>query len=170
MNYLKCKDYFIFKFRFYADKRILDKWHRDGGGVPKQHCDRAVASCNFLLALVKKITGKKQEYWFSEYLFEPYDCMIEEIQETHGIYRFLLSDGYYTFFIPIRHTEIIEWIKPKIKFPHKIIKKTSVGFINHNEDCSFHRSLSAQRTKDFKQKILIAESTRKVLFEKCNNW
>lgn len=170
---LKCKDYFIFKFRYYADKKMLNRWHADRGlqepvNIPilQQHYDRANLSIDFLFNLAEKVTGKNKKEWYSKYMFSTIDCILEEMQETHGIFRWEFSEGYHTYLIPIRHVEIIEWVKPQIKYPHKILKRSSFGYIPTDENTNYHRISSENNTKSFKHKIFIAENTRKVLFEK----
>lgn len=166
MNKLKCKDYFIFKLRYYADKKILDKWHTTFSHVPKQHMERARLSNDFFWNLIEKITGKNKNEWYSTYMFDTNDCALEAMEETHGIYRWLLTEGYYTYFVPKQHTEIIEWVKLNIKSPYKILKRSSTGYVEFNKNHYQFRHNSKKRTEIFKHKIFIEQNTRKVLLEK----
>lgn len=166
MNKLKCKDYFIIKIRYCADKKALDKWLRTLSHAPKQQIERARLSNEFFWNLTEKVTGKNQNEWNSTYMFDTHDCVLETMEETHGIYRWLLTEGYYTYFIPKQHIGIIEWIKLYIKSPYKILKRSSTGYVEFNKDYYHFRNNSKKRTEIFKHKIFIEQNTRKVLFEK----
>lgn len=163
---INCSDYFIFKLRYYADKRILDRF----GPSHTQHYERAKLSHEFLWALVEKVTNKKEEYWHQEYIFNSVECALEEIAETHGIHRWVFRDAYYTYFIPKEHIEIIEWIKLNIKSPYKILKKSSSGYVAEAKDLQYHRNASKIHTEEFKHKIFVSENTRKILTEKKIPW
>ncbi len=168
MNTLKCKNYFIFDLRYYADKRLLTRRRLLGEEVfPPQHMQRAVLSNDFFWGLVEKVTGKKQDYWYKSYMYSTVECVLEEIEETHDIHRWLFRDGCYTYFIPHKHVEIIEWIKQNIKSPYKIKKKSSSGHISLIK--TYHRDTSKIDTDKFKHKIFIAENTRIILIEKNEN-
>jgi len=165
MTNIKCKDYFIFKLRYYADRSVLDRF----GPSHPQHSERARLSSDFFWAFTEKVTGKKQDVWYAEYMFGTRECATEELAADFGIFIFLLSEGCYTYFIPLNHKEIINWIIPNIHSPYKILKKTSVGFVNTDKNQRWKRDRGKKFTDDWKQKIFIQENTRKILVEKDEN-
>ena len=97
------------------------------------------------------------------------ECAVEEMKEEFGIFRFSLSDGCYTYLIPIRHEEIIEWVKLNINSPYKILKRTSVVFISTNENLKWQRDRSKEFTERWKQELFIRQNTRTILIEKNEN-
>lgn len=165
MEKIKCKDYFIFKLRYCADRRILDRF----GPSHPQHWERAELSIEFFWNFVERVTGKKQSYWYDEYMTFTQECATEELATDYGIFRFLLSAGCYTYFIPLKYKEIIDWVVPNIRSPYKIIKKASVGFVNTDKNCRWYRDNGKKFTEDWKQKMFIRENTRNILLEKNEN-
>lgn len=167
MSEIKTKDFFIFKLNYYADKKVLDRWHAyEGLPVPAQHIERAQLSNDFLWALAEKVTNKKQKEWREEFLFDTIECALEEMAETHQIYRWLFRDGWYTYFIPKKHEDIISWVIKNIKSPYKILKRSGVGHI-HRKSTSRHLRDGSKKSSDiFKHKVFLFNNTRRVLVEK----
>ena len=165
MNFnIKCKDYFIFKLRYYADKRVLDRF----GPSHPQHWERAKLSNEFFWDFFEKVSGKNMRDYHREYMLDTVKCAKEELEETHGIYRFQLSDAYYTYLIPKIYPEIFEWVLLNIKSPHKILQRASVGFVN-KQTSNYERTQSKKFTEKFKHDMFVRENTRKILFEKDEN-
>lgn len=162
LDSIECKDYFIIKVKCYADRRILDQF----GLSHPQHWERAQLSLDFFWALVEKVTGENQNYFFEKYMFNTMDCAKEEIQDTHNILQYDI-ESHYLYFIPKEHKKIIDWIIENIKSPHKILKKTHTGY--RIQDTDYRRKESLLQTEKFKDKIFIAENTRNVLIEKKSN-
>lgn len=131
---MKCEDFFIIKLRYYADEKVLNKFYKTPGHesqpLPKQHWERAQLYTKFYWDFIEKVTGKNQDFWFKQYMFNTKECVEDEIKGSHGI---IIQDceGWYKFFIPIKHTELIEWIQKNTTIPTKIIKKTNMFWINH---------------------------------------
>ena len=78
---MKCKDYYIFKIKYFADKKILDEWHKNNGPTPKQHWQRAQDYNKFIWKFIKKVTGKPDTYWYKTYAFEARECAFEYVEE-----------------------------------------------------------------------------------------
>lgn len=163
-NYIS-KNYFKVKIRYYADKKLLDRSR--GGNLPAQHRERAALYNDFFWKFVEKVTGKTNLEFHDIYMFGATECAHEEMEQTHGIVIKLFEDGYYTYYIPNNHLEIIEWVKLNVKSPYKVLKRAHT-LSYHSSTVNYHRSDSKERTERFKQMILISESTRKILIEKVN--
>lgn len=159
---LKCKDYFIFKFRYYADKKILDKY----GPSHKQHWERGEQSDIFFWTFFEKATNITEDVFREKFMFRTLECGYEELKETCGIYIFTICEGYYTYAVPWRHTELINWIKLKLTEPHQIVTRAHFGYVNIKATSSYQRNKSSERTDEFKKARFIEESTRRILIEK----
>lgn len=159
---LKCKDYFIFKFRYYANKRILDRH----GPSHKQHWERAEQSHRFFWIFFEKATKVTEDLFREKFVFGSEECALEELIEKCGIYRFNIGEGFQTYVVPWKHIELINWLKSTLKKPHRIVTRASFGYVNVKAASTYQREKSLEMTKDFKHKCFIAESTRKILIEK----
>jgi len=126
MNKIKCKDFFIIKVLNYADKKILTKWHIEGGPMPTQHRERAEMDYHLYSEFVKYVTGRSLDEWRPTYHYDTMNCVSEEIYEHYGI---IIQDneGYRTFLIPIGNTKCINWITKHIKAPYRIVQKIVLG-------------------------------------------
>lgn len=131
MSRIKCKDYFIIKIVNYADKKVLDKWHDDGGPTPKQHMIRAQMDYDLFSDFTQFVTGRTLDEWRPTYHYDTMNCVSEEIYEHYGI---IIQDneGYRTFLIPIANTTCINWIKSNVKAPFKIVQKIMLGASRFN--------------------------------------
>lgn len=159
---LKCKDFFIFKFRYYADKRILDRH----GPSHEQHWKRARESNIFFWNFFEKATNIKEGSFHENFMFCTRECAYEELIEKCGIYIFAICEGFYTYAVPWKHTELIDWINSKLTKPHQIVTRACFGYVNIKAFSTFQRDKSSERTKEFKKLLFIEESTRKILVEK----
>jgi hypothetical protein len=153
-NEVKCKDYFIIKIQYYADKRLLKKWH-EGGVMPIQHWERAKEYVDFVWRFVEMATGEGTEYWHTKYMFDAKECAIEEVEEKYGIF-YSGGEGWATFMIPLRHTKMIKWMKSNIQLPNKVVSRTNlVGYFSR-----LHRNCKRDMAHELKK------TTRKVITEK----
>lgn len=128
MEDIKCSDFFIIKLRNYADEKLMKKWSADGGGVlPKQFYERNDLYNKFFYSLITHLTNETIEHWTRQYMFDLHTCLRDEIHESHDI-LIHCGEGWQTYFIPLEHTELIEWFKANINLPFKLLKKTNLGF------------------------------------------
>ena len=146
---MKCADFFIIKLRYFADDRVLKAFYNTPGHeslpLPKQHYERADKYIKFFWDFVEKVTGKNSGFWYKEYMFMTRECVEDEIKESHGII-ILGGEGWATFLIPIRHTDLIEWVKNNATIPIKIVKRINMFFINH-----WHLDVDQERRKESKR-------------------
>lgn len=150
---VRCKDYFIIKIRNYADEKLLKKSRKEGGPLPKQHHERSHAFITFKWELIKKITGKGLDQWCKIYMTDAANCAMEYIEEKYGI---MLYDGsgWQTFMVPLKHSEIIAWIKENVKLPNKIMQKVSLGHLAYVErDLTWKRNEAKKFTDEMKLKF-----------------
>lgn len=128
---LNCKDYYIIKMRYYADKKLLDKYWEDNHTIPPQHYERCADYMDFRWLLVNEICGKDSMYWHTHYMIDSVECAKEYICEKYNIY-FKTDDGDEILFIPKSNEKIFEWVKDNIpsNIPNKILKKTRNYFNN----------------------------------------
>lgn len=151
---VKCKDYFIIKIRYYANDRLLRKWHA-GGEMPTQHWERAKEYIEFMWMLVEEVTGNDMKYWHEKYMFEAKECAMEEIEEEYSIF-YSGGEGWATLMVPLRQDRIIKWIKSNVRLPYKVVSRTNlVGYFNRCD-----RNYKRDTAHDFKK------ITKKVLTEK----
>ena len=129
----KCADYYIVKIRYYADKHLLDKHHKNGGkgAYPAQHQERAEAYFDFFWEFFEKFTGHKKSKYYFDYMFETRVCAQEELFEKFGVY-IPEGEGSYKWFIPIEQTEMIQYVKDNCKNPMKVLKITNMNYFKLN--------------------------------------
>ena len=146
---MKCSDYYIVKLRYYTDDRVLKNFYKTPGHesqpLPKQHWERAQLYTKLYWDFIEKVTGKEHYYWLKEYMFSTKECVEDEIKESHGII-IMGGEGWATFLIPIRYTDLFEWIKNNTTVPIKIIKKTNMNWINI-WGCQIHSELREEEKK-----------------------
>ncbi len=147
----KCKDYFIIRLRYYADKHILDKWHStDGAPTPKQHWNRAQEINRFFRAFFEQATNTTYTSFISEYMISTRECMIEELSTKYNI---VISDGevWKTWFIPKENTELIQWVLDNVTLPYTTPSKTGTHKLEYRENSSYWRDESREETIKFKK-------------------
>lgn len=159
---MKCDDYVIIRLRYYADASVLNKHYKKPDSeklqLPKQHYTRAEAHNAFFWSFIERVTGKDDKFWYVEFYFDAWDCVKDEIQETHGI---LISEGegWNTYFIPKKHIDIIGWFVANINVPARIIRKSNLGKFRWRglEVTNERREKSRERGRAFKEKFKIKQ-------------
>ena len=141
---MRCKDYYIFKTRYYADEKLLDKWH-NGGTQPQQHWDRAQNHNKFIWDLIKKVSGKDDKYWMMQYMSDSKECALDYIEENFDI-KYSDSEGWITIFVPKSNEKIFKWCKINCKNPWKVLKKTRLGAFSYNRNLKWRREMSRDFT------------------------
>lgn len=127
--YMKCKDYFILKIRYYADEKLLKKWRVTQGPLPLQHMERAQAYNEFQWKAVEFITGKKNQYFFFHYPLSTKDCALEELEDDFGIH-ICRNEAHDHWLIPKSRPDILEWCVQNLpNNPFKVLKK--MKYIGH---------------------------------------
>ena len=119
------KDFSIFKIRYYADEKLLKKWHSNrDSALPLQHSERARNYNDFFWKFVEVVTNKSSNIWHNEYMFGSKDCATEELSD-YGIF---ISDqeGWYTYLIPIERQDLANWIIDNVNLPMKQLRKFSM--------------------------------------------
>lgn len=132
---IQSKNYFIVKVNAYADKHLLDRYHKKypDGHLPKQQHERARSYHAFQLGLIKFITGKDFQQMWEIYKFDVTKCAMEEIQETTGMHYFW-GEGWETYMIPKDRKDILDWILENATGnPVKIMKKARIGLQRYRE-------------------------------------
>jgi hypothetical protein len=128
---LKCNEHFIIKLRYYASEHFLKLMHSDGASSAigrQKHMEATRDYHTFFWNFITRVTEKPDMYFHKHYFMHATECAIEEIYETHGIY-ISQREGHYYYFIPKKHTEIIQWVKDNVNIPCTPLKKTTVGII-----------------------------------------
>jgi len=124
MKEFKCKDYYIIKICYYADKNLNRNYkYKDDPVVKKQHWERAKQYNKFKWEFIEHLTNKSQSYWFNDYMWETDMCAFEEIYEKYGIISQICAEGWYYYYIPKELSEVIEWMKNNLVNPYKILQK-----------------------------------------------
>lgn len=143
---MKCKDYFIFKTRCHADKKLLDEWY-NGGTQPQQQWDRAQNHVSFWWDFIQEVTGKKMEFWLDKYAIDSKECAMDFIEENFGII-YIIIEGTDRLFIPKSNKILFEWCKDNCKNPWKVLQKTTLGVFNYPRDLQWKRENSEEFTKN----------------------
>ena len=144
---IHCKDYFIMKIRTYADKHVLDKWHKTNGPTPQQHRDRAMSIYNFTCALIEHVTHDPYDTFMLLSHLDSDECIRELLYEKSGV-LVRYGEAVRTYMIPNNQTELIDWFKAHAPQPNWIVKKTNVSFMSEPTD--YFRTES---TRFYKEKI-----------------
>ena len=156
MNRIKCKDYYIIKICYYADKYLNNRFDDNyqnkvskDPAVIKQHLERTGLYHKFKCEYIEYITGKDLKSWMSEYSYEPFECAFEEIYEKYGIISAICTEGWYYYFIPKTLPDVLEWMTSNLVNPFKIISKTNHIPMIQN-DLSWMRRFSLDLTNNIK--------------------
>lgn len=158
----KCKDYIVFKVRCYASEYMLNKY----GPSCSQHQHRAKQNGEFFWKFFEFTTKKNSQTFIKDHMCFTSESAIEELEYDHNILR-QDREGSKIYFIPVEKTEIIAWVKNNLNsLPFKILKKTFIGFHYKVDDKLYWRKQGLQFSKEWEEKIVLIENTRKVLIEK----
>lgn len=147
---IQCKDYFIFKIRKHADEKIMKEWRASGNaGFPSQFYERIDKYRDFYFGFVGKRTGKTELDWYAKFPIGTRECLHEHMQEHYDILMY--DDSWVTFLIPLKHIELIEWVKNNHEdLPYKELKKTHLGAWSYeNGPTTIHREMA----ENFKNRI-----------------
>jgi len=118
---MRCKDFYIIRvYKKKYNKRI--------------NSNKTIEEfIEFKWNIIRKFTGKSEEYWYWNYMQETYECAFEEIYENKNII-ILENLKHMEFFIPREnvadYSKIISIIENH-KLKYKNLKKISLGFVEH---------------------------------------
>jgi len=125
VHHSRTKDFHIIKLIYFAEKKLLDKWHEGVTSMPVQHHERAVIFTDFKVKLFKKLSGMSHLEWLRMYGGVFHDEIRQEYLEyEHGIYSGLYGRDGFWMFIPKTKTDLFEWIKKNYKNPYKVYKRS----------------------------------------------
>jgi hypothetical protein len=126
MNKINDAHYFILKVRYYADKKLLDKSHKKGEMLPKQHHERARMWVDFQWKLIEHLTGKPFTWWIGYYPLNTSDCAWEEVNEKGCDGQnpmYFWNEGWKVLYIPKSQPELRDWIYENCSNPIKEVKR-----------------------------------------------
>lgn len=145
MKKYRCKDFHILKIRSYADKSMMKFYHNENHPryteACKQHWERAQSYTKFKWLFINEVTQLKNDrYWYEHYGFFADECALEYIQEKYGVIV-ERGEGWVTYMIPKKKTELFEWCKENLpNNPYKVMKRTLINYYNYrNEDLTWKR-------------------------------
>ena len=157
MKQIQCKDYHIFKVRYYASPYYLKQFHeRKSKGIKKHH-EAAQKHHDFYWAFIEKATGKNSDHFFKEFSLGARECATEEINETHGIV-ILFGEGWVTYLIPKdKNSDLFDWMNLELesrKIPNKIVSKVQLGWGDYSPTTwqREHYKTPEKHAKLFKEK------------------
>lgn len=142
---MKCDDYHIMKVRYYADKPMLKFFHDDTHPrhieAVKKHHARALGYLEFKWKFITKVTNIEKKCWHQDYGMFADECAFEYIHEKFGIICEETRDGWRTFLIPKKYTDLFEWCQDNLpNNPYVVLKRTLISFYNQtNEDLTWKR-------------------------------
>lgn len=123
---IKCKNFYIIKICYYADKHLSRKYDDkifNDKKVRAQHYERVKQYNEFKWKFIEHITKETQKYWYFNYMIESDKCAFEQIYEQYGIISEVCAEGWYYYYIPKDLPDIIECMKDNLSNPYKILKK-----------------------------------------------
>jgi hypothetical protein len=168
MGNFKSKDYRIFRIRYYADRKILDRF----GPSHPQHWERAREFNKFIWQFIEHVTGKNHSYHLHIYMIETQECVFEDLIESHGILTIQIG-GEFEILIPLKNPELIKWMEDNTTLPLRTMKRTSTFYLGHILSTAHKNTHNRERSMEFTaarlQEWFIAENTRNVLIEKDDN-
>lgn len=109
---MKCEDYNIIKILYYADKNMMKFFH--DANHPrhieslKKHYARAESYLEFKWKFINKVTEIDEKLWHQDYGMFADECAFEYMQEKFGIICEETRDGWRTFLIPKKYSELFE--------------------------------------------------------------
>ncbi len=116
MSYIKCKDYIIFKF----PRKITLDWNKSLKWSETYH--------KLIWGMTEMITGISRGEYYQKYLTSAWDCMIEKLEDEHGI---IVSDreNYYLWLVPKDRFDIKEYFRINAYPPvtYKILQIARIG-------------------------------------------
>jgi len=148
------KDYVIFKIRYYADKKLLDRYYKDPNhrdkGYPDQHRERAEAYNKFKRDLFSFVAKVSFYDYVRKYGIGSWDCMREELWADHDIF---INDGATNciMYVPVNNVELVEWVTDSLNnniLPWKTLKRASLFFLRFNTKETWRRDEAAKLQKD----------------------
>jgi len=127
----KTSNYYIIKLRYYASEYHLKKWHDDNCSKSHMvHVNACKKHNDFFWSFFEKVTGIPRREFQTKYASST-ECAIEELEADHGLV-IQTNEGWYTYLIPKKNTELIQWFNDnKGDIPSKVMKKIRICFISH---------------------------------------
>ncbi len=155
---IKCKDFNIYKIRYYADRKLLDKYNIDKENnvpntfMPKQHSERAKNYNKFLWDSVEFLTGKDNEYHHKKYGLGALECTFYDIRDYYHI-LLLKGEGESSIFIPKEDNEYHQWFLENINIPYRKVLKTNLRALQWDDANHYYRNEGIEFVEKMRNRV-----------------